>query len=221
MCWFRVREIVLSLAGHFKLFAGHLIEFNHSSSPDIFEIRWTCPASLATFAYSEVDWSTAAGCRMGPQYKLETCPAPSYCLIGIILQLKHHFLWPIWWNIRKEIKKKSSCTFPVTGQGKRIGPACVSQKLAFLSSHESFHSYHVEDMSKNLENHFTEQYPDFCLFQWVIIQTWKRLWWVKWNDFYIDQISPLKHSKTNSCKQYTFARCRFICTCSFYWPVYF
>ena len=48
----RVREIVLSLAGHFKLFAGHLIEFNYSSSPDIFKIRWTCPASPANFAYS-------------------------------------------------------------------------------------------------------------------------------------------------------------------------
>ncbi len=48
----RVREIVLSLAGHFKLFAGHLIGFNYSSSPDILKIRETCPASLANFVYS-------------------------------------------------------------------------------------------------------------------------------------------------------------------------
>ncbi len=50
----REREIVLSLAGHFKLFAGHLIEFNYSSSPDISKIRWTCPASPVNFAYSAV-----------------------------------------------------------------------------------------------------------------------------------------------------------------------
>ena len=53
----RVREIVLSLTGHFKLFAGHLIEFNYSSSPDIPKIRWTCPASPANFAYSGVNRS--------------------------------------------------------------------------------------------------------------------------------------------------------------------
>ncbi len=47
----RVRKIVLSLAGHFKLFAGHLIGFNYSSSPDIFKSCWTCPAN---FAYSDV-----------------------------------------------------------------------------------------------------------------------------------------------------------------------
>ena len=43
----RVRKIVLSLAGHLKLFAGHLIEFNYSSSPDISKISWTRPASSA------------------------------------------------------------------------------------------------------------------------------------------------------------------------------
>ncbi len=48
----RVCEIDLSLAGHFKLFAGHLIEFNYGSLPDIFKFRWTCPASPANFAYS-------------------------------------------------------------------------------------------------------------------------------------------------------------------------
>ncbi len=49
----RVHEIVLSLAGHFKLFAGHLIGFNYDSSPDIFKFCWTCPASPANFAYSD------------------------------------------------------------------------------------------------------------------------------------------------------------------------
>ena len=52
---YRVREIVLSLAGHYKLFAGHLIEFNSSnssSSPDISKIGCTCPVSPANFAYS-------------------------------------------------------------------------------------------------------------------------------------------------------------------------
>ena len=39
----RVCEIVLGLAGNFKFFAGHLIEFNYSSSLDISKIRWTCP----------------------------------------------------------------------------------------------------------------------------------------------------------------------------------
>ena len=42
----------MNLAGHFKLFAGHLIGFNYGSSLDIFKFRWTCPASPANFAYS-------------------------------------------------------------------------------------------------------------------------------------------------------------------------
>ncbi len=45
-----VREVFFGFAGHLELFAGHLIEFNSSSSPDILKIRWTCPASLANFA---------------------------------------------------------------------------------------------------------------------------------------------------------------------------
>ncbi len=55
--------MILSLAGHFKLFAGHLIEFNYSSSPDISKIRWTCPASPVNFAYS------ACGGRILPRDK--------------------------------------------------------------------------------------------------------------------------------------------------------
>ena len=53
--WSRVREIVLSLAGHFNLFVGHLIGFNYGSLPDIFKICWTCPASPANFAYSALE----------------------------------------------------------------------------------------------------------------------------------------------------------------------
>ena len=34
-----VRKIILRRAGHFKLFARHLIEFNYSSSLDISKIR--------------------------------------------------------------------------------------------------------------------------------------------------------------------------------------
>ncbi len=47
-----VCEIVLSLAGHFKLIARHLIGFNYGSSPDIFKFCWTCVASPANFAYN-------------------------------------------------------------------------------------------------------------------------------------------------------------------------
>ncbi len=53
----RVRDIVLSLTGHFKLLDGRLIRFNYGSSPDIFKFCWTCPASPANFAYSAF-WST-------------------------------------------------------------------------------------------------------------------------------------------------------------------
>ncbi len=56
----RVREIVLSLARHFKLFARHLIGFNYGSSPDIFKFCWTCLASPANFAYS--------GLRLSEEY---------------------------------------------------------------------------------------------------------------------------------------------------------
>ena len=49
---FRVCEIVLSLARHFKLFTGHLIRFYYGSSPDIFKFRWTYPAIPPNFAYS-------------------------------------------------------------------------------------------------------------------------------------------------------------------------
>ncbi len=48
----RVCEIVLRLAGHFKLFVGHLIGFNYCSLPDIFKFYWTSQASPANFAYS-------------------------------------------------------------------------------------------------------------------------------------------------------------------------
>ena len=48
-----VREVFFGFAGHSEFFAGHLIEFNSSSSPDILKIRRTCPASPANFAYTD------------------------------------------------------------------------------------------------------------------------------------------------------------------------
>ncbi len=49
-----VREVFFGFAGHLEFFAGHLIEFNSSSSPHILKIRWTCPASPANFAYTVI-----------------------------------------------------------------------------------------------------------------------------------------------------------------------
>ena len=47
-----VREVFFGFARHLEFFAGHLIEFNSSSSPDILKIRRTCQASPANFAYT-------------------------------------------------------------------------------------------------------------------------------------------------------------------------
>ena len=47
-----LHEVLLSFAGHFDLFAGHLIKLNRSPSSDIFDFRRTCPACLANFVYT-------------------------------------------------------------------------------------------------------------------------------------------------------------------------
>ena len=56
----RVFEIVLSLAGHFKLFAGHLIEFNYSYSrsgefPRVTHSikKWVCLTRLRLVRYEK------------------------------------------------------------------------------------------------------------------------------------------------------------------------
>ena len=75
-----VCEVFFGFAGHLEFFAGHLIEFNSSSSPDILKIRWTCPASPTNFAYTV---SALTPPTHLPLSSLPVSPLPTGASLGV------------------------------------------------------------------------------------------------------------------------------------------
>ncbi len=78
----RLPENFLSFAGHLEFFAGHLIKFNCSSSPDILKIRRTCPAWPVNFGKPE----TMANARGAP-----TC-RHNLCYDTLVIKSTHEFI---------------------------------------------------------------------------------------------------------------------------------